>query len=71
MEGEQLDQLLDMKWREESEVMTHNRHRFCSLADATTVPRLVLATIKSFCRKRNADHGIANVPNARKRMRRH
>ena len=68
MEGEQLDRLLDVKWREESELMTNNRHHFCSMADATIVPRMVLATIGSYCRKRHAEDALVN--NGRKRARR-
>lgn len=57
MTGEHLDRFLNDKWTEESELMFENRQKFYLLADATTIPQLVLlSTMRSHCRKRRVDH---------------
>ena len=69
MEAQQLNNFLGEKWREETKMMGDNRERFRTLADATTVPQLILSTIQSYFRKRQPERTAADVVH-RKKLRR-
>lgn len=70
VEAEQLNLFLGDKWHEETNMMANNRERFKILADATTVPQLILSTIQSYFRKRQPERTAADAIRSHKKFRR-
>lgn len=69
VEAEQLNVFLGDKWREKTEQMANSRERFQSLADATTVPQLILSTIQSYFRKRQPERSPSDAGRRKKARR--